>query len=302
MAMLAIDYASVDGNRPPDFQRAKAAGARVIIARGAYGRRASGQVGSSPIYLDPVWNRDRQAILEAGLLRSSYLFVCMPRKGYTTPEPEVQAQLFADYVKELRAPGGGYASDYPPIFDVEEQSSLPAEDYFQWILRAACTLRAAFGCWPIMYSSQRVWTEYLRNRPPGELENCPQWVAKPWPWAPQKEPAHLDGAPAYKPNTIDSFGDATNWLWYQYQGDAKAGTTPGFSSTTDLSRCQLVVRGAKGDIVRYIQGRVGTPADGVFGPATETAVKNFQGRYGLVQDGQVGPATWVPLVWQPAPR
>jgi peptidoglycan hydrolase-like protein with peptidoglycan-binding domain len=63
-----------------------------------------------------------------------------------------------------------------------------------------------------------------------------------------------------------------------------------------------VVRlGDCGDTVKFIQERLTVlgfpaPADGLFGPGTETAVKNFQSSRNLVPDGIVGPLTWDKLV------
>jgi len=57
----------------------------------------------------------------------------------------------------------------------------------------------------------------------------------------------------------------------------------------------LIRRGSKGDRVKEIQKVVGTVADGVFGPKTESAVKAYQKKNGLVADGIVGPKTWVKM-------
>jgi peptidoglycan hydrolase-like protein with peptidoglycan-binding domain len=59
--------------------------------------------------------------------------------------------------------------------------------------------------------------------------------------------------------------------------------------------------GATGDAVRRLQRglrrtpNLGLSIDGVFGPKTETAVKDFQQGAGLVADGVVGPLTWAAL-------
>ncbi|HTJ74410.1 MAG TPA: peptidoglycan-binding protein [Acidimicrobiales bacterium] len=59
--------------------------------------------------------------------------------------------------------------------------------------------------------------------------------------------------------------------------------------------------GASGDVVRRAQRalrrtpNLGLVVDGVFGPLTETAVKEFQEGAGLAVDGIVGPNTWAAL-------
>lgn len=53
----------------------------------------------------------------------------------------------------------------------------------------------------------------------------------------------------------------------------------------------LIRKGDTGDLVKIVQRIVGVTTDGVFGPATERAVKSFQNANGLTADGVVGPLT-----------
>ena len=69
--------------------------------------------------------------------------------------------------------------------------------------------------------------------------------------------------------------------------DPGASASGGASASTEI----IVKRGDRGSAVRSIQSQLGIPADGVFGPMTERAVKRFQRRHDLVPDGIVGPLT-----------
>src|SRR5438132_12826543 len=62
-----------------------------------------------------------------------------------------------------------------------------------------------------------------------------------------------------------------------------------------------IAPGAAGSVVRRLQRalrrtpNLGLVVDGIFGPLTETAVKEFQNGAGLPADGIVGPLTWAAL-------
>jgi peptidoglycan hydrolase-like protein with peptidoglycan-binding domain len=53
--------------------------------------------------------------------------------------------------------------------------------------------------------------------------------------------------------------------------------------------------------VRALQRRIGVPADGVFGPGTEAALKRWQEAHGVVPDGIAGPKTRAELGLGPGP-
>jgi putative chitinase len=57
----------------------------------------------------------------------------------------------------------------------------------------------------------------------------------------------------------------------------------------------LLKVGSKGDDVKKLQAKLGTTADGSFGPGTEKLVKEWQAANGLSADGIVGDATWAKM-------
>ncbi|MDR2940619.1 MAG: peptidoglycan-binding protein [Clostridiales bacterium] len=69
----------------------------------------------------------------------------------------------------------------------------------------------------------------------------------------------------------------------------------------------ILQRGSRGDSVRLMQKFLNELSgiyknipviqeDGIFGGATESAVKAFQSKFGLAADGKIGPATWAKIV------
>lgn len=53
---------------------------------------------------------------------------------------------------------------------------------------------------------------------------------------------------------------------------------------------------ATGKAVRYVQFRIGTAIDGIFGPNTARAVQRWQAVVHITADGVVGPQTWSKLI------
>ncbi|MGD1804219.1 peptidoglycan-binding domain-containing protein [Dapis sp. BLCC M126] len=76
--------------------------------------------------------------------------------------------------------------------------------------------------------------------------------------------------------------------------------TWGLIDTGKIARTTISL-GSRGEGVEYLQRRLNgiraasLVVDGIFGPATQEAVKNFQKSSGLTVDGIVGPKTWEQL-------
>ncbi len=54
----------------------------------------------------------------------------------------------------------------------------------------------------------------------------------------------------------------------------------------------ILGRGMAGEPVKRLQEKLGVPADGQFGPATEKAVRDFQAKEKIAVDGVAGPDTF----------
>ena len=70
----------------------------------------------------------------------------------------------------------------------------------------------------------------------------------------------------------------------------------GIAGSKTLSACPTLRIGARGNITKLMQQKVGVSADGIFGNNTKQAVINYQKSKGLVADGIVGRNTWRKLL------
>ena len=70
----------------------------------------------------------------------------------------------------------------------------------------------------------------------------------------------------------------------------------GIAGSKTLSACPTLRVGARGNITKLMQQKIGVVADGIFGNNTKQAVINYQKSKGLVADGIVGRNTWRKLL------
>ena len=70
----------------------------------------------------------------------------------------------------------------------------------------------------------------------------------------------------------------------------------GIAGSKTLSACPTLRVGARGNITKLMQQKIGVVADGIFGNGTKQAVINYQKSKGLVADGIVGRNTWRKLL------
>lgn len=70
----------------------------------------------------------------------------------------------------------------------------------------------------------------------------------------------------------------------------------GIAGAKTLSACPTLRIGARGNITKLMQQKIGVSADGIFGSRTKQAVINYQKSKGLSADGIVGQNTWRKLL------
>ena len=81
----------------------------------------------------------------------------------------------------------------------------------------------------------------------------------------------------------------TDYRWNELEEDGIAGELT-------LSACPTLSMGAKGNITKWVQSKLGITADGIFGVQTRQAVLKYQSSKCLKNDGIVGKNTWRKLL------
>ena len=79
---------------------------------------------------------------------------------------------------------------------------------------------------------------------------------------------------------------------YASGGARVAAASPANRAVAPGAPAAMLRLGSTGPDVVRVQSALGQSPDGVFGPATDAAVRTFQARNGLVVDGLVRPRTW----------
>lgn len=270
---LGIDIASVDGNKPIDWVKAKRAGVEFAIFRATY-----------KIWADPTWSSECERARAEGITVGAYLF---PVMDLTAPSCQDQCAVFRTAISGEARPG-----DLPPTLDVEfpggiTRTQRTRSDLLRWIAEAIETLRS-----PMIYTSARVWdgTDTDSLAAPGTgWPDCPLWLSR-YPFKVRIPPQ--DGRHLALPPVPAAWGSGNIWI-HQYQGDCVG--FPGFSATVDLNKfipCSFGDRGCK---VQWVQRRLGITDDGAYGPATQAQVRAFQTVHNLPASGNVDVATFAYL-------
>lgn len=300
---LGVDFASVDGNKEPDFVLTHAAGIRFAYIRRSY------------CYYDPMhrafrlahdlcYARDAQRARDAGLTVGAYLF---PSFAVGAPSP-------AEQVANFLAAGGDVISgkDLPVVLDVEfpgrgilDTKRLKTE-VFTLVLEFIAELRKHFSAVGV-YTSHGQWHDDNGLGGPNskELEGVLLWQKTPYrlkagnPQDKQTPPDPHVGVLTTDPNDywrVPLPWEEQGWFMQQCQGDAIG--VAGFSHTVDINRFVPFAAGTSTKSRRsWLFNALNRAAPFDLNAPLDAVLKDFQHSRGLVADGIVGVATFATLCW-----
>lgn len=313
MYQRGVDFASIDGNNPPDFAKARAAGAEFAIIRKSF---VLHDVTHNVWQLvpDKHYARDAGKARAAGLTVGSYGFFTFAKGG-----PSAAAQVSA----LIRAPGEVMrGKDLPYCIDVEfpgrgiVDTGRTQGEAFAFLLELIAEVRKQAGVSPLIYTSHVQWHDSNGLGGPTSimLDGCPLWIKTPYrlkarqpvdltfPRLPHAGPAKDDPHDYWR---VPTPWQRHGWWLHQYQGDAVG--FAGFDMTVDVSHFP-VLSAASTDVgkILWAQRRlcvIGAPlrgplnASGKWDNDTDHAVKAFQMSHNIPATGVIDVSTFASLCW-----
>lgn len=265
-------------NGTVDFEKVKAAGVTFVYIKATEG----------VTYRDPMYQPNALNSMKAGLPVGFYHFA---RPGINDPKDE--AKNFVEAISVFKY-------TLLPVLDLEvNPKGLSGDELYAWANTFISEVKTKTGHDVMLYTYLNYLNEYPALQ---KLNNIPLWIA-----------VYRNEAP-----TVSGW---KNWTVWQYSDKE---TIPGVEGGVDADYVQdlnnilinkpkpvenptnpipqfkrilkLTSPMMRGDDVKLVQKRLAVkPVDGIYGPATEQAVKQFQKLHGLKVDGIVGPLTWKAL-------
>lgn len=300
MTQLGVDYASVDGNAPPDFAEARKAGLSFAYIRRSHAYRTPR---GCVLAADPCYARDAARARLAGLTVGAFLF---PSFAVGAPSPAEQLANFESAGGDV-LPG----TDLPVALDVEmtgrgiQDTGRSKEEVFELVLEFLRLMRARYRTVAV-YTSHVQWHDDngLGGPSSPELDGVVLWIKTPYRLrAGQRVDSVMYREPHFAMDRNDS---GSYWRvpdpwhdqgWWIQQGQGDTVGFAGFSHTVDVDHFEPLSARSGGDnaMLRRCWVRAQLTGRGLDASDLFAAVRQFQSSHGLVADGVVGVRTFAAL-------
>lgn len=294
MKKFGIDISRWQGDF--NMEKAVAEGVKFVILKGGGG--------DDGLYVDGRFAANYRKAKALGLPVGCYWF----SRALTAEAAEQEAAYFYDNVLK------GRQFELPVYMDVENRLQLAVgKRQLTNIVKAWCQALEKRGMVPGIYSSVSYFSSYLYD---GELTEYPHWVAS-WSKTCSFQPESCFGMWQFggetnliRSNKVAGVVCDQDYMLIDYPAIIKREGKNGFARSGEASpaeeSCQVRIpilrQGSRSGYVKTAQlllnayDNAKLTVDGIFGPATDRAVRSYQRSRGLTVDGIVGTDTWGQLV------
>lgn len=299
MKKFGIDISVWQGDF--NLEQAKREGVEFVILKGGGG--------DDGLYVDRCFDENYKKAKALNMPVGVYWF----SRALTINDAKAEADFF--YKNCLR----GKKFDLPVFVDIENRTQLSiGKRLLTDVIMTWCNDLKGRGYYAGVYSSLSYFRSYMYD---SELSDYPHWVAQ---WSTQLDYAHKDicgvwqfgGETNYiRSNKVAGVTCDQDYLLIDYpayikqhglNGYAKSASKPTNNTNVKQEVCNVELpilrRGDKSGYVRTAQILLNKyydaklTEDGIFGPATENAVRWYQRSRKLTSDGIIGAQTWKQLL------